>query len=157
MNILQRQNVSQILDNVTIVNNAEDGNGGSVSGSTTATVTPGNKFEVSKSHANATENGVDWTVSIDIPERGFNQSFVVTDTLPGTWNGEWCSDQFIRESLKIELGNVRLVENRDYTLDYTANVRGARNQFKVTFINVNTLFPAGVDGRVLTLTYKNKA
>ncbi len=148
--------VSQILDNVTIVNNAEDGNGGSVSGSTTATVTPGNKFEVGKSHANATENGVDWTVSIDIPERGFNQSFVVTDTLPGTWNGEWCSDQFIRESLKIELGNVRLVENRDYTLDYTANVRGARNQFKVTFINVNTLFPAGVDGRVLTLSYKTK-
>ena len=146
--------ISKVLDdnNSYIKNNASDGNGGNATGSTNASKNPNNKFEVDKSHKNATENSVDWTVKVKIPESGFSESFTVSDNLPDTWiNNIHYIDKFKRGSLKIMLGDDReLVEGSDYTID----IPDDGNSFSVEFQNVANLFPAGVKGRVLTLTYQ---
>lgn len=115
--------VSNTVEEETVKNNV-DVNGQETSG--TKPIGPANTFGISKSHANASKTGVDWTVKVDIPKCGFNDSFVVTDTIGSRWadvNGvnTFIYDTFDLDSVKVKLGTTELQkgEDKDYTLGTT--------------------------------------
>ena len=149
--------VSKVLDNgVHVKNTATDGNGETANGD--VTVGPGGTFEVSKQHKNAKKDSVDWTVTVKIPDCGFNESFTVTDVLPATWyNNHHYTDGYIDGSMEVKLGDQILTEPDDYSLTVTGG-QNDQKTVKLTFNNVATLFPEVPKGtnRVLTLTYKTK-
>lgn len=101
-------------DNLKIENEAEH-NGESTSGEVSP-ISKGDKFEVTKDHENATKDSVDWTVTIKIPDTGFNNSFSVTDSLPFTWNnGVPCKDSYMAGTMKVDWNGTTLVEGTHYS------------------------------------------
>ena len=143
-------------DNLKIENEAEH-NGESTSGEVSP-ISKGDKFEVTKDHENATKDSVDWTVTIKIPDTGFNNSFSVTDSLPFTWNnGVPCKDSYMAGTMKVDWNGTTLVEGTHYSIN-PEDTGSNSIQLKLNFKNVVQLFPkvnAGTN-RTLTLTYKTK-
>ena len=143
-------------DNLKIENEAEH-NGESTSGEVSP-ISKGDKFEVTKDHENATKDSVDWTVTIKIPDTGFNNSFSVTDSLPFTWNnGVPCKDSYMAGTMKVDWNGTTLVEGTHYSIN-PEDTGSNSIQLKLNFKNVAQLFPkvnAGTN-RTLTLTYKTK-
>ena len=150
---------SKIKNSGTILNNtATDGNGGTSSGS--VAIDPGSDFGVKKQHANASKTEVDWTVTVTIPEDGFNNSFNVTDSLPTTWEKGWHADSYKEGSMTVEYttgngANRTLQQNVDYTL-IRKQEQQTCEQILLDFKNVGQLFPEVSKGtkRTLTLRYK---
>ena len=145
--------ISKIKNSGTTLNNtATDGNGGTANGS--VDVKPGSDFGVKKQHANASKTEVDWTVTVTIPEDGFNNSFNVTDNLPSTWTNGWHADSYKAGSMTVtytENGTSRTLQQ---DTDYTLNTQN--QQLILEFNNVGKLFPEVSKGtkRTLTLSYK---
>ena len=145
--------ISKIKNSGTTLNNtATDGNGGTANGS--VDVKPGSDFGVKKQHANASKTEVDWTVTVTIPEDGFNNSFNVTDNLPSTWTNGWHADSYKAGSMTVtytENGTSRTLQQ---DTDYTLNTQN--QQLILEFNNVENLFPEVLKGtkRTLTLSYK---
>ena len=151
---------SKIKNSGTILNNtATDGNGGTASGS--VAIDPGSDFGVKKQHVNASKTEVDWTVTVTIPEDGFNNSFNVTDSLPTTWKNGWHADSYKEGSMTVKYttengANRTLQQNVDYTLNIRKQEQNICEQILLDFKNVGQLFPEVSKGteRTLTLSYK---
>ena len=143
-------------DNLKIENSAEH-NGESTSGEVSP-ISKGDTFEVTKDHENVTKDSVDWTVTVNIPDTGFNNSFTITDSLPFTWNNEVaCKDSYIDGTMKVDWNGTTLVEDTHYSIS-PEDTGNNPIQLKLDFKNVDQLFPkvnAGTN-RTLTLTYKTK-
>ena len=102
---------------------------------------------------------MDWTVTVKIPDTGFNNSFSVTDSLPFTWNnGVPCKDSYMAGTMKVDLEwNNACRKVRIIPID-PEDTGSNSIQLKLNFKNVAQLFPkvnAGTN-RTLTLTYKTK-
>lgn len=148
---------SSVITNNTSITNTVSNNNDSEYANANVTITKGDDFTVSKTHnANTlTKDNVDYTVTVAIPKSGFSSSFVVEDTLPGTWaNSTYQYDSYIANSLAVKLGDTTLAENTDYTLTTTEGSSNNPVKLTITFSSTGINKLASTENRNLVLTYK---
>ncbi len=115
----------------------------------------------------------DWKVEVTVPEQGFNEKFVVTDTLPSGWfdiNGDGANElckhtlphsgnDIQTGTITVRLGNDELVQGTDYVVSYNESSWDA-DTFTLTFMlnrdengNPEPGLPAAAGEQTVTIEY----
>ena len=147
---------SNRLDGVTVHNGVADDNA-SVTNNVNVQPDEKNTFQASKSvviadNADPENSTVVWTISVNIPQQGYN-SLTVTDTYPAANDYFGTFNDLFDDSYPIQINGLKGTET--FILDKSSN-----DHFVLTFFKDSAKTQPGLnsdsDARVLTITFRTK-
>ena len=145
---------SKMTTSTSVKNTFDDGKDHKAEGK--VDITGEGDFDVKKSYGSLSNGTMDYTVQVTIPKSGFNESFVITDTLPSGWENNTFHKDTYKGDLSIQWNGKTLVEGEDFTVESKDGGTQSADQLIITFNKdkLSSLFPKTTEDKTLTLTYK---
>jgi len=153
-----KADVTNLSSNMNVINNAYTDHNSTTGNASVGPAKTGETISASKVATRVSEDDVQWTITINVPAKGYDQ-LVVTDTLPHRWLNKY-SGYSSEHEYRDTFGELKSITGLDDNESYVIDTASDPTKFTLTFYKDKSQTKEGVNSstgnRTITIRYTTK-